>query len=271
MATCPSGHESASDDFCDVCGFRIGDPTGYTPVDPAITPPGGSVAAAPAPGSPAAPAAPAPGRPACPNCGAARTGQFCESCGYNFATAAGPGSASAPTRLEPIIEPRPAPLLAKQPPDPQPVPPPSPVPPPPAAALPPDAATWTAVVTADRAYFESVLATVGPDAPELSFPAYCPERRFRLSGTEVRVGRRSVSRGIDPEIDLTGPPSDPGISRLHALLIAQPGGTWSVIDPGSQNGMLVNGNEIPPNQAVPLHDGDRIHLGAWTALTITRG
>jgi hypothetical protein len=24
-------------------------------------------------------------------------------------------------------------------------------------------------------------------------------------------------------------------------------------------------------QAVPLRDGDRIHLGAWTALTITRG
>ena len=24
MATCPSGHESADDDFCDVCGFAIG-------------------------------------------------------------------------------------------------------------------------------------------------------------------------------------------------------------------------------------------------------
>ena len=24
MATCPSGHESASDDFCDVCGVLIG-------------------------------------------------------------------------------------------------------------------------------------------------------------------------------------------------------------------------------------------------------
>ena len=24
MATCPSGHESASDDYCDVCGTLIG-------------------------------------------------------------------------------------------------------------------------------------------------------------------------------------------------------------------------------------------------------
>jgi pSer/pThr/pTyr-binding forkhead associated (FHA) protein len=126
------------------------------------------------------------------------------------------------------------------------------------------------VVTADRLYFDRVVATIGPDAPELSFPAYCPERRFPLSGTEVRVGRRSVSRGIDPEIDLTGPPADPGVSRLHALLVAEPDGTWSVVDPGSENGTLLNGTTIPANQAVALHDGDRIHLGAWTALTITR-
>jgi len=93
---------------------------------------------------------------------------------------------------------------------------------------------------------------------------------MRSTGTEVRVGRRSVSRGIDPEIDLTGPPADPGVSRLHALLVAGPDGTWSVVDPGSENGTLLNGNTIPANQAVALHDGDRIHLGAWTALTITR-
>jgi pSer/pThr/pTyr-binding forkhead associated (FHA) protein len=127
------------------------------------------------------------------------------------------------------------------------------------------------VVTADRAYYDSVRAAGGPDAGAISFPAYCPQRRFRLSGTEVRVGRRSASRGIDPEIDLTGPPTDPGVSRLHAVLIEAADGTWSVVDPGSENGTLVNGKEIPPGEAMPLHDGDRIHLGAWTALTITRG
>jgi len=226
MATCPSGHDSASVDFCDVCGIRMGPAAGVT-------------ATVPAPAPPAAPAA----AEACPQCGAARTGQFCESCGHDF-TKATPASPVSPTGFASVVPPPPA--------------------------TPPTAATWSAVVTADRAYFDRVVAAIGPDATELSFPAYCPERRFPLSGAEVRVGRRSVSRGIHPEIDLTGPPADPGVSRLHALLIAGPDGTWSVVDPGSENGTLLNGNEIPVNQAMPLHDGDRVHLGAWTAVTITR-
>jgi pSer/pThr/pTyr-binding forkhead associated (FHA) protein len=125
-------------------------------------------------------------------------------------------------------------------------------------------------VTADRGYFDAVQAASGPDADSIGFPAYCPERRFRLTGGEVRIGRRSASRGIDPEIDLTGPPADPGVSRLHAVLIAAPDGSWSVIDPGSANGTLVNGSEIPANEAVPLRDGDRINLGAWTLVTVSR-
>ena len=127
------------------------------------------------------------------------------------------------------------------------------------------------MVTADRAYYDSVQAAGGQDAAAVGFPAYCPERRFRLAGAEVRVGRRSESRGIHPEIDLTGPPADPGVSRLHAVLVAAPDGTWSVVDPGSANGTLVNGGEIPPGATVPLRDGDVIHLGAWTALAVTSG
>ncbi len=235
MATCPAGHDSASDDFCDVCGMRIGAP----PIAGTITAP--DVAT----GDGAPPAA-GPGE-ACPRCGAVRTGQFCEACGYDF-TAASPAL--------PPSAPPPAPATTSS----------SVAPPPPAPA-----AAWTAVVTADRAYYDRVRAAGGPDAGAISFPAYCPQRRFRLSGTEVRVGRRSASRGIDPEIDLTGPPTDPGVSRLHAVLIANPDGTWSIVDLGSENGTQVNGSEIPRGEAVPLRDGDQIHLGGWTAITITRG
>jgi serine/threonine protein kinase len=143
--------------------------------------------------------------------------------------------------------------------------PPDPLPPPTAAG------TWTAVVAADRAYFDSVRAVSDQDAAAISLPAHVPERRFRLSGTKVRIGRRSVSRGIEPEIDLTGPPIDPGVSRLHAVLVSGPDQSWSVVDPGSPNGILVNGRDVPPGEAVPLQAGDRIHLGAWTVITITRG
>jgi pSer/pThr/pTyr-binding forkhead associated (FHA) protein len=126
------------------------------------------------------------------------------------------------------------------------------------------------VVTADRAYYDSVQTSGGPDAASIAFPAYCPLRRFPLVGPEVRIGRRSSSSGINPEIDLSVAPADPGVSRLHAVLLQAPDGSWSVLDPGSANGTTLNGREIPPGQAVPLHDGDRIHLGAWTELRLVR-
>jgi pSer/pThr/pTyr-binding forkhead associated (FHA) protein len=124
------------------------------------------------------------------------------------------------------------------------------------------------VVGADRAYYERVQAVTGPEGAEVAFPSYCAERRFQLVGNQMRIGRRSVSRGLSPEIDLTGPPADPGISRLHAVLIATPDGSWAVLDPGSANGTLVNGSEIGVGDQVALHDGDRINLGAWTAITV---
>jgi hypothetical protein len=264
MATCPNGHESASDDFCDVCGYKIG-AAAFAQSGPEHgggPPQSGPVPDGPVPDGPVPDDGSVPGG-SCPRCGAPRTGQFCEACGYDYVKGATgtlhlaglPDSVMPPPSVTPAPSPPPA--------TPVPVPPPPP-PPPPAGA------TWTAVVTADQAYYDTVRAAGGPDAAEISFPAYCPERRFRLSGTEVRIGRRSASRGIDPEIDLTGPPADPGVSRMHAVLIASPDGGWSVVDPGSENGTLVNGSEVRPGQTVPLHDGDRIHLGAWTALTITR-
>jgi FHA domain len=126
------------------------------------------------------------------------------------------------------------------------------------------AAAWDAVVSADRAYFDRV-ASAGVD-----FPPHCPDRRFPLSGPELRIGRRSASRGIQPDIDLTGAPEDSAISHLHALLVRGTDGSYSLVDPGSTNGTTVNDDPAPVgiNVAVPLSDGDRIHLGAWTTITI---
>lgn len=128
--------------------------------------------------------------------------------------------------------------------------------------------TWMAVVTADRAYFDATFAERDPDAAPIEFPDDYPERAFELSGTQMRIGRRSVSRGLEPEIDLAGPPTDPGISHLHAVFIAQQDGTWAVLDTGSSNGTQVNGRDIASGQPAPLRDGDSICLGAWTKLTV---
>jgi FHA domain len=131
--------------------------------------------------------------------------------------------------------------------------------------------SWTAVITASRACYETVLAGGGLDASAVLFPDDYPERRIPLTGSQLRIGRRSVSREVTPEIDLTGPPADPAISRLHAVLVAQPDGSWAVIDPGSENGISVNGAGVAVGDLVPLRHGDCISVGAWTAITIVGG
>ncbi|GAA3846365.1 hypothetical protein GCM10022226_82420 [Sphaerisporangium flaviroseum] len=127
------------------------------------------------------------------------------------------------------------------------------------------------MIAADRPYYESMIAMGGPDAARVAFPPYCPERQVRLSGSEIRIGRRRHSRPMVPEIDLAEPPEDPGVSHLHAVLLAQPGDTWRLVDPGSANGTLVNGKTVEVNVPVPLADGDRVHVGAWTVITVRKG
>ena len=228
MATCPQGHTSADDEFCDVCGREIG--------------------GAPVTAAPDAPAAAAPDLPAagatCKACGADLAGRFCEACGHD-------SMAAVPASVAPVA--------------------PAPAPPVPADRL-PEATTWTATVTADRAYYDSVMAVDGPDAAGIAFPPYCPDRHFPLQGKQVSIGRQSRSRGIQPDIDLIGPPEDPGVSHLHAVLLAQDDGTWSIVDLDSANGTVVNDerNPLPPNAPRPLRKDDSVYIGAWTRITLRR-
>jgi hypothetical protein len=152
------------------------------------------------------------------------------------------------------------------------VPAPDPAPAPAAARPGPEATAptgWVADVVADRAYYETIRAAGNAD---VKFPPYCPERRIELSGAHVRIGRRSTARGLTPEIDLSGPPEDPGVSHLHALLLPGDDGGLALVDPGSTNGTTVNGaaEPIEVNAVIPLADGDRIHVGVWTTITVRR-
>jgi hypothetical protein len=127
---------------------------------------------------------------------------------------------------------------------------------------------WHVVVSADRAFFDRVEAENGPD-PTITFPRFCPERRFPLAGEQMLIGRRSRSRGSYPDIDLAGPPEDVAVSHLHALLVAQSGG-WAVVDLRSANCTFVNGaaEPIEPELPFPLADGDHIHVGSFTRITV---
>ncbi|MGW0807418.1 FHA domain-containing protein [Nonomuraea sp. NPDC002799] len=209
MATCPAGHASGDDEYCDVCGTQM---TG-----------------APAPHAPAAAPPADAAAETCPVCQTPRAGQFCEVCGHDYSGSGAP------------------------------------------LQVPASGARWEAVTAADRVYYEKVIAEGGPDADAVAFPPYCPERSFGLYGEQVRIGRRSKARNLAPEIDLTGPPEDPGVSHLHAVLLAQPDGSWMLVDPGSANGTQVNGKTVRVNVPVRVGAGDRIHLGAWTLITLREG
>ena len=221
--TCPKGHASSTDDFCDTCGAKIG---GTTVIDTALSAtPSAPSAAAPAAAPVAAPAA--TGAP-CPNCGTPRTGnwRFCEDCGFDHTTG-----------KVPAID---------------------------VAAPAPKAGQWTATVYADREYFHANAI----DGVE--FPPTAPDRTIVLPAPQARIGRKSVSKGTDPEIDLSAAPLDPGVSHSHALLTLSVDGVWLVSDLGSTNGTYVNDEAKPlsAGQSRALADGDRVHVGAWTTIAL---
>ncbi|MFC4060051.1 FHA domain-containing protein [Planomonospora corallina] len=255
MAICPAGHDPGeaglADGYCGVCGNRL---TGTSAAPSGAA--GGAAAGTGSP-SPAPPGSAAEPPPGCVVCGAPVSGRFCEDCGHDRtapppvpAGPDGPGSPGGPPRGT-------APRGSA----------------PPGSAPPGSgpAVEWWATVEADRAHYDEVIALSGPDAARVLFPPYCPRRDVPLTGTEIRIGRASRSRALFPEIDLSGPPEDPGVSHLHAVLLPGSAGGWTLVDPGSANGTVVNGRQVETNRPVPVGDGARIHVGAWTLITLRRG
>jgi FHA domain len=169
---------------------------------------------------------------ACPACGAPLGGRFCEVCGQDSAL---PGPASAP---RPVTEQA------------------SPV--------------WIAVVAADRDFYQRVIARGGPDSVE--FPELFPERRITLRRKAALIGRHNHGQGVEPEIDLGIHPVDRGVSTQHAVLRVSESGL-TVTDLGSTNGTSLNGSDelLAYGEETPLADGDRIHVGAWTTITVVNG
>lgn len=130
-----------------------------------------------------------------------------------------------------------------------------------AAAAPAPAAGWTATVAADEEYFR-INAVDG-----VEFPAGTPPRTVALPPPQVRIGRRSRSAAAVPDLDLS---ADPGVSHHHALLTLSVDGVWLLSDLDSTNGTWVNDEPqpVPPGRSRPLAAGDRVHVGAWTTITL---
>ena len=126
-------------------------------------------------------------------------------------------------------------------------------PPPPAAAAAP--VRWSVTVRADA----DLHGTLNPDAPVAA-----PPRVFTLFDDQTLVGRPAA--GVRTPVPVA---DDPGVSRRQAMLVRRNDGSLAVRDLGSANGTRVNGTDVTPGVDVPLADGDRIAVGAWTLLTVT--
>jgi predicted ATPase len=131
----------------------------------------------------------------------------------------------------------------------------------------PTLSEWWLVAAPDESYFDQV-ETDG----KVGFPLVPLPRRFRLEADRAMIGRRSAQRGIVPEIDLSAPPTDTGVSHCHAVLERRPDGTWTITDPGSTNRTYLNDSTdpLPFDQAIRVSEDDRIHIGAWTTLRLHR-
>jgi hypothetical protein len=159
---------------------------------------------------------------------------FCEGCGVDFTTGRVPG----PSAPEPVEGTR-------------------------------GLSRWIALIDADRAVFDRNQAECDQ---AFTFPARAVRREVPLQSGDVIVGRRHAQKGFFPDIDLAEPVLDPGVSRRHAVLRRQSDDSWGVFDTDSTNGTWLNADPAPlrPGVLVALHDGDRIHLGLFTVITVRR-
>lgn len=162
---------------------------------------------------------------------------FCEDCGYDFVVGAVP-KAAAPV----------APAVAGTS---------------TTSAGPP---SWLVVISVDRAHFDRVADST------VTFPEGTPDRTIELRVGDALIGRKSTSRNIYPDVDLSVAPDDVAVSRSHARLTVAPDGMLTVTDLGSSNGTRRNEATEPlsPNTATSLETGDRLNVGAFTRLTVVR-
>jgi hypothetical protein len=235
MTTCPKcGEATSTSDYCDQCG---------APLDGTLHPPVVSVALAASPMPPAAPVVPGAVEN-CPSCGQARDALelFCEHCGYDFLT----GTTPAVTAVHAVFT--------------------SSTPSTPSAPSAPSAPStapiaWEIEVAADASRWDAQAALRSPGAvrPDPTVIA--------LVTAVVMIGRKSTSRRINPDVDLTALTDDPAASHRHAQLTRADDGTWWITDLGSSNGTIVQGEAVGTAPRL-LRDGDVIEIGAWTTISV---
>lgn len=122
--------------------------------------------------------------------------------------------------------------------------------------------------------------------PELNIPTVAPflldvpagEASETTHTLLVRIGRLSATFELTKDITVIGRPDsnlhsypdveidmDDAVSRRHAEIVLH-GKEYYLMDAGSTNGTLLNGETLPPNEERLLAHGDRIRVGERTEI-----
>jgi predicted component of type VI protein secretion system len=106
------------------------------------------------------------------------------------------------------------------------------------------------------------------DMSAVAFPVGRAVVRIALGPRGLTIGRRRDGEPT-PDVDLSGPLSDPAVSHHHARIEPDGVGGWRIVDARSTNGTVVdNWGPLADGDVVPLHDGSRVHIGAWTTIVV---
>jgi len=120
---------------------------------------------------------------------------------------------------------------------------------------------------------------IPPVAPfVLDTPLVSPATEETPPRLVVRMGRLSAAFDLAKEVTVIGRPDsemhyypdveidlDDAVSRRHAEIIKR-ADTYSIVDTGSTNGTLLNGETLPAHEERLLTHGDRIRVGERTEI-----
>jgi pSer/pThr/pTyr-binding forkhead associated (FHA) protein len=109
-----------------------------------------------------------------------------------------------------------------------------------------------------------IFKEAGPEASTPGAP-YESSTEITLKTQVTQIGRSSQKRNLHPEIACDW---DDAVSHRHAKIELDADGNAFLMDVGSSNGTMLNGQLISANAPVQLKDGDRISIGGRTALIV---
>lgn len=143
----------------------------------------------------------------------------------------------------------------------------TPAPPKPNLAPPVSSSAPAPAAGLDRTQYQSRVPAVTPASlpPDPKVPLlkliHSSGQEFPLFGEAGYIGRRSPTKPVPPELDLTGIPGEDIISRNHARV------TWdwshnayTIVDM-STNGIYLNGSLLTAGVPYRLINGDSLQLG----------